>query len=296
MQAEIVAFLEYLTLERNLSENTLQSYARDLGDFKEFLEKEGIDDLKEVSIETILLFLESLKRRKLSSSSVARKLSALRSFFRFLELEKGFTNNPLLLVESPKLPQRLPKVLTINEVERLLSAPDTSTPRGLRDKAMLETLYATGLRVSELVALTFSQLNLSAGFVRVFGKGSKERLVPLGDFAREYLERYIREARPKLLSGRSDPPQVFLNRYGKPLTRQRFWQIIKDYARKVGIDTEISPHVLRHSFATHLLEGGADLRAVQMMLGHASLSTTQIYTHLDLKNLRKIHEKHHPRG
>jgi len=296
MQAEIEAFLEYLALERNLSQNTLQAYARDLEDFKNFLEKEGLRRLSEVSQETILLFLESLKKRKLSSSSVARKLSCLRSFFRFLELEKGFRPNPLLLIEGPKLPQRLPKVLTLEEVERLLSAPEISTPCGLRDKAMLETLYATGLRVSELVALTFSQLNLSVGFVRVLGKGSKERLVPLGDLAREYLERYLREARPRFLSRGSDPPQVFLNRYGKPLTRQRFWQIIKAYARKAGIKTPISPHVLRHSFATHLLEGGADLRAVQVMLGHASLATTQIYTHLDLKNLRQTHEKHHPRG
>ena len=198
-------------------------------------------------------------------------------------------------MEGPKLPRTLPKVLTVEEVERLISAPDLSTPQGLRDRAMLETLYATGMRVSELVRLTFAQLNLSAGFVRVYGKGSKERLVPLGDLAREYLERYLKEARPLLARGQ-DSPFIFLNRKGRPLTRQRFWQIIKDYARMVGITKEISPHVLRHSFATHLLEGGADLRAVQMMLGHASLSTTQIYTHLDLRKLRDLHEKHHPRG
>jgi len=296
MQNEIEAFLEYLTLEKNLSSNTLQSYAIDLKDFKNFLQKEKIKRIEEVSVETILLFLERLRKKGLSSSSISRKLSALRSFFRFLELEKGFSHNPVLLIESPKLPRRLPRVLTVNEVERLLSAPDPSTPQGLRDKAMLETLYATGLRVSELVALTFAQLNLEVGFLRVLGKGSRERLVPLGDFARHYLELYLREARPQLLSGRSDPPQIFLNRRGRPLTRQRFWQIIRDYARKVGITTEVSPHVLRHSFATHLLERGADLRAVQMMLGHASLSTTQIYTHLDLQNLRNVHEKHHPRG
>jgi len=296
MQNEIEAFLEYLALEKNLSSNTLQSYAIDLKDFKNFLQKEKIKRIEEVSVETILLFLERLRKKGLSSSSISRKLSALRSFFRFLELEKGFSHNPVLLIESPKLPRRLPRVLTVNEVERLLSAPDPSTPQGLRDKAMLETLYATGLRVSELVALTFAQLNLEVGFLRVLGKGSKERLVPLGDFARHYLELYLREARPQLLSGRSDPPQIFLNRRGRPLTRQRFWQIIRDYARKVGITTEVSPHVLRHSFATHLLERGADLRAVQMMLGHASLSTTQIYTHLDLQNLRNVHEKHHPRG
>ena len=271
MQNEIEAFLEYLTLEKNLSSNTLQSYAIDLKDFKNFLQKEKIKRIEEVSVETILLFLERLRKKGLSSSSISRKLSALRSFFRFLELEKGFSHNPVLLIESPKLPRRLPRVLTVNEVERLLSAPDPSTPQGLRDKAMLETLYATGLRVSELVALTFAQLNLEVGFLRVLGKGSRERLVPLGDFARHYLELYLREARPQLLSGRSDPPQIFLNRRGRPLTRQRFWQIIRDYARKVGITTEVSPHVLRHSFATHLLERGADLRAVQMMLGRQSL-------------------------
>ena len=296
MQNEIEAFLEYLALEKNLSSNTLQSYARDLKDFKNFLQKEKIKGIEDLSAETILLFLEKLKKKGLSSSSMSRKLSALRSFFRFLEMEKGLSHNPVLMIESPKLPQRLPRVLTVNEVERLLSAPDPSTPQGLRDKTMLETLYATGLRVSELIALTFAQLNLEVGFLRVLGKGSKERLVPLGDFARQYLELYLREARPQLLSGRSDPPQIFLNRRGRPLTRQRFWQIIRDYARKVGITTEVSPHILRHSFATHLLERGADLRAVQMMLGHASLSTTQIYTHLDLQNLRNIHEKHHPRG
>ncbi len=296
MREYISAFLDYLVLEKNLSENTLASYHRDLQDFSEFLERTGIEGPEKVEPETVLLFLEDLKRKGLSARSLARKLSALRTFFRFLELEGRLEKNPLALIESPKLPQNLPKVLTVEEVERLLAAPDTSTPQGLRDKAMLETLYATGLRVSELVALTFAQLNLSAGFVRIFGKGSKERLVPLGDYARDYLERYLREARPRLLGERPDTPYVFLNRHGKPLTRQRFWQIIKEYARKVGIETEISPHVLRHSFATHLLERGADLRAVQMMLGHASLSTTQIYTHLDLKNLRRIHEEHHPRG
>ncbi len=295
MKNTIEEFLAHLDLERNLAPNTLAAYARDLRDFQTFLEKQGVKNFEEVGVEEILLFLEDLRKRGLSARSLARKLSALKTFYRYLELERGLKRNPLLLIEGPKLPRTLPKVLTVEEVERLISAPDTSTPQGLRDRAMLETLYATGVRVSELIRLTFAQLNLSAGFIRVYGKGSKERLVPLGDLAREYLERYLREARPLLARGQ-DSPFVFLNRQGRPLTRQRFWQIIKDYARKVGINKEISPHVLRHSFATHLLEGGADLRAVQMMLGHASLATTQIYTHLDLRNLRAIHEKHHPRG
>lgn len=288
-------FLTYLELERNLSSHTLEAYARDLKDFQTFLQKEGGITPEEAGTEDILLFLEELKRRGLSSRTLARKLSALKSFYRFLELEERIEHNPLLLIEGPRLPRNLPKVLSVEEVERLLSAPDLSTPQGLRDRAMLETLYATGMRVSELVRLTFAQLNLSAGFVRIFGKGKRERLVPLGDLAREYLERYLREARP-LLCGGKETPYVFLNRKGDPLTRQRFWQIIRDYARRAGITREISPHVLRHSFATHLLQGGADLRSVQMMLGHASLSTTQIYTHLHLRNLRAVHEKHHPRN
>ncbi len=295
MKRILEEFLTHLELEKNLAPNTLAAYARDLRDFQSFLEKRGIKNFEEVEAEEVLLFMEDLRHRGLSARSLARKLSALKTFYRYLELERGLKRNPLLLVEGPKLPRTLPKVLTVEEVERLISAPDLSTPQGLRDRAMLETLYATGMRVSELVRLTFAQLNLSAGFVRVYGKGSKERLVPLGDLAREYLERYLKEARPLLARGQ-DSPFIFLNRKGRPLTRQRFWQIIKDYARMVGITKEISPHVLRHSFATHLLEGGADLRAVQMMLGHASLSTTQIYTHLDLRKLRDLHEKHHPRG
>jgi len=291
----VADFLAYLELERNLSANTVAAYARDLADFENFLREGGIASFEEVGPEEIMSFLAELRARGLSARSVARKLSALKTFYRYLELERGLARNPLLLVEGPKLPRTLPKVLTVEEVERLIKAPDLSTPQGLRDRAMLETLYATGMRVSELVRLTFAQLNLSAGFVRVYGKGAKERLIPLGDLAREYLERYLREARPILSQGR-DTPFVFLNRHGQPLTRQRFWQIIKDYARRVGITSEISPHVLRHSFATHLLERGADLRAVQMMLGHASLATTQIYTHLDVGNLRAVHEKHHPRG
>ncbi|HFC97427.1 MAG TPA: site-specific tyrosine recombinase XerD [Thermosulfurimonas dismutans] len=295
MRSWVDEFLTYLELERNLSSHTLEAYARDLKDFQTFLQKEGGITPEEAGTEDILLFLEELKRRGLSSRTLARKLSALKSFYRFLELEERIEHNPLLLIEGPRLPRNLPKVLSVEEVERLLSAPDLSTPQGLRDRAMLETLYATGMRVSELVRLTFAQLNLSAGFVRIFGKGKRERLVPLGDLAREYLERYLREARP-LLCGGKETPYVFLNRKGDPLTRQRFWQIIRDYARRAGITREISPHVLRHSFATHLLQGGADLRSVQMMLGHASLSTTQIYTHLHLRNLRAVHEKHHPRN
>ncbi|QJA05376.1 site-specific tyrosine recombinase XerD [Thermosulfurimonas marina] len=294
MKTLLEGFLSHLALEKGLSENTLAAYARDLQDFETFLHQKGLDP-REIGPEVVRLFLEELYHRGLSPRSVARKLSALRTFYRFLELEGLVKKNPLFLVEGPKTGRDLPKVLTAEEVERLLAAPDPSTPQGLRDRAMLETLYATGLRVSELVGLTLAQLNLEVGFVRVTGKGARERVVPLGEVARDWLERYLREARPRLLSGR-ESPYVFLNRQGRPLTRQRFWQIIREYARQAGLKTPISPHVLRHSFATHLLEGGADLRAVQLMLGHASLATTQIYTHLDLQNLRRIHERHHPRG
>ncbi len=290
-------FLAHLSLERGYSRKTIEAYAADLNDFLGFLEEKGLLRLEDLKTPYILLYLARLRQRGLAPETIARRLSALRGFFRFLALEHGFSENPLAVIEGPKLSRKLPVVLSPEEVERLLSAPDEKTPTGLRDRAMLELLYASGLRVSELVGLKLFDLNLEVGFVRVKGKGEKERLIPLGEIAKETIKRYLKEARPKLLGRLAEEPHLFLNRRGRPLTRQRFWQLIKTYALKAGLNPkEISPHVLRHSFATHLLERGADLRTVQMMLGHANLATTQIYTHVQAETLRRVHEKYHPRG
>jgi integrase/recombinase XerD len=259
------------------------------------LDAQGLSSPEEITPAHVLLYLSALRRRGLAEETLARRLSALRGFFAFLVLEHGLSENPLALIEGPRPRRKLPVVLSPEETKRLLEAPDPSSPIGLRDRAMLELTYSSGLRVSELLGLCLFDLNLEVGFVRVRGKGSKERLVPIGDYAREALQAYLKKGRPKLLKN-FDEPHVFLNRRGRPLTRQRFWQIIKKNALKAGLRTDITPHVLRHSFATHLLEQGADLRTVQMMLGHASLSTTQIYTHVQAETLRRIHAKYHPRG
>ena len=290
-------YLSTLAIERGYSERTIEAYGADLSDFLQFLQGQQITNLQEISAPHILLYLAHLRKRGLGEETISRRLSSLRGFFKFLVLEHGLKENPLELIEGPKPKRKLPLVLSVEEVNRLLEAPEENTPLGLRDRAMLELMYASGLRVSELTKLCLYDLNLEVGFVRVKGKGGKERLVPMGEPARESLKRYLRDGRPKLLRPRADVPEVFLNRRGKPLTRQRFWQIIKRYALKVGINPEkITPHVLRHSFATHLLENGADLRTVQALLGHASLATTQIYTHVQAETLRRIHARYHPRG
>lgn len=288
-------FLLYLAGSKNYSLNTLRAYASDVADFLSFLKSEGLD-LNEIELTSIKGYLAFLKERGFNPYSMARRLSSLKNFLYFLH-EKGQRQVDFLsYLEGPKLPQRLPKVLTLEEVERLLQAPDLSTPFGFRDRTMLEVLYATGLRVSELVGLKLENLNLNLGLVRVLGKGEKERLVPLGEIALEYLTFYLQNIRPLFVTTKSRN-YLFLNRRGGALSRQRFWQILKEYARQIGLEvSKISPHVLRHTFATHLLEGGADLRALQLMLGHSSLLTTQIYTHLDLKNLKRTYEKFHPRA
>ena len=290
-------YLSVLAVEKGYSPRTIEAYAADLNDFLDFLQKKGLSKPEEIKSPHVLLYLADLRRRNFSSETVARRLSALRGFFRFLALEYGLTENPLALIEGPRLSRKLPLVLSSREVEALLKAPDPSTPLGLRDKAMLELLYASGLRVSELVGLKLHEINLEVGFVRVKGKGEKERLIPIGEVAREVISQYLQRARPKLVRKRLNEDHLFVNRLGRPLTRQRFWQIIKDCAVRAGLDPrEITPHVLRHSFATHLLERGADLRTVQMLLGHTNLSTTQIYTHVQAETLRRIHQKYHPRG
>lgn len=293
MDAELNQFYQHLSVERGLAPLTLAAYARDLQDFWEYLEEQGRESWAAVTLNDLKDFLAALEARGLSARSRARKLSALRQFFRFLEREEALLANPVEFLDSPRLPQRLPQVLGEQEVEALLNAPDPATPRGQRDAALLEVLYATGLRVSELVGLTVRQLDLRRGVVRPLGKGSKERVVPMVAKATEKLQLYLSQGRAQLLKSRQSQ-YVFVNRRGGRLTRQGFWKILKTYARKVGV-RDLSPHTLRHCFATHLLSRGANLRVLQLLLGHADLATTQIYTHLDAARLKEIHRKAHPR-
>ena len=285
-------FISHLRVERGLADNTIQSYSRDVLRFFQFLEGRKRSPLH--ATQDDIMDYMSILQKALSIRSCARNLSALKMFFRFLVSEGKIQGSPARLLGAPKLPRKLPAVLTLDEVDMLLSQPDPSNQRGQRDKAMLELLYATGLRVSELVGLQMSNINLEAGFVRMVGKGSKERMVPMGTKALEVIKGYLSEARGKLLKNKSSS-YLFLNSRGASLTRQGFWKIIKKYGKKAGIRKKITPHKLRHSFASHLLEGGADLRSVQVMLGHADISTTQIYTHITRERLKQIHEKYHPR-
>ncbi len=287
-------FYHHLQVERGLAPLTLESYGSDLQDFREYLHRKGRAAWEEVSLADLQEYLTELEGRGLAATSRARRLSALRQFFRFLQQEEKLAANPVELLDSPRLPLKLPKVLGEKEVETLLAAVDSSTPLGLRDAALLEVLYATGLRVSELVGLTLKQVDLRRGVVRPLGKGRKERLVPMVPQAVEKLRLYLAEGRPRLLKGR-DSPYIFLNSKGGRLTRQGFWKILRNCARKANV-RQLSPHVLRHSFATHLLSRGANLRVLQLLLGHADLATTQIYTHLEAERLKAAHRKAHPRS
>lgn len=284
-------FIQYLRVERGLSENTVLSYSRDLVRFARYLAGRNLSPLA-VRQEDVTDYISSLKGL-LSVRSLARSLSAIRMFFRFLVYDRKIKTNPARLLGTPKTPRKLPEILSREEVDLLLSQPDCATPIGQRDKAMLELLYATGVRVSELVDLKFANVNLEGGFIRTVGKGTKERLVPIGQTAIEALRSYLDGGRRSLQRGPS--PYLFLSQRGKPLTRQGFWKIIRQYGLKGGLKRAITPHGLRHSFATHLLEGGADLRSVQVMLGHADIATTQIYTHVTREKLREVHERYHPR-
>jgi integrase/recombinase XerD len=294
MDAELNQFYQHLTAERGLAPLTVSAYAGDLQDFWQFAESRGLAAWGAVSLAHLQDYLAALEGRGLAARSRARKLSALRQFFRFLQREEKLKNNPVELLDSPRLPQRLPQVLGETEVAALLSGPDPATPLGQRDAALLELLYATGLRVSELVGLTLKQLDLRRGVVRPLGKGSKERVVPMVAQATEKIELYLAQGRTQLLKGRQSP-YLFVNCWGGKLSRQGFWKVLKLYALKQGIHG-LSPHTLRHSMATHLLSRGANLRVIQMLLGHADLATTQIYTHLDAARLKKAHEKAHPRS
>lgn len=289
-------FLDALWMERGLSRNTLDAYRNDLQRFATWLQStNSADSLLQVARDDVLSYLVYRLEKQHSPRSTARLLSSLRGFYRHQVRQGQLAADPTALIEAPKLGRPLPKSLSEADVERLLNAPDSDTSLGLRDRTMLELLYATGLRVSELVGLTLDQLNLRQGWVRITGKGSKERLVPLGDEAVGWLERYLTEARVELLNGRPCEA-VFVTHRGAGMTRQAFWYLIKRYAIRADINSELSPHTLRHAFATHLLNHGADLRVVQMLLGHTDLSTTQIYTHVAKARLQDLHAKHHPRG
>jgi integrase/recombinase XerD len=288
-------FLHYLTVERGLAANTLDAYGRDLAKYLDFLEKERIFSPDEVTPSLVLRFLAVLKESGLSPRSRSRVLVSLRMFHKFLLTEGIAAVNPASRVEAPKSLRRLPDILSPREVELLLESPCGDDPLAMRDRAMLETLYATGLRVSELVALKAGDLQVDIGYLTTLGKRNKQRIVPLGESAIVEVRHYLKFGRPFQDKGEGGP-FIFLNRAGQGLTRQGFWKIIKRRARQAGIRKNITPHTLRHSFATHLLENGADLRSVQAMLGHADISTTQIYTHVTRERLKKIHEQHHPRG
>ncbi|MCX7895211.1 MAG: site-specific tyrosine recombinase XerD, partial [Thermoanaerobaculum sp.] len=290
----LAEYLAELTVGRSLSSLTVQAYRADLQRFAQWAKQKGLDPCQ-CQRGDIRLYLSYLRAQGISARSSARVLSSLRGFFRYLVAQEKLTEDPTLELEHPRFLRSLPRFLSNEEVEALLAAPDTASPQGLRDKAMLELLYATGLRVSELVGLTVGQLRLDPGFVRVVGKGNKERVVPMGREARHWVGRYLEHGRPKLM-GRKVPQALFLTVRGEPMSRQRFWQLIKGYGRQVGITSPLSPHVLRHSFATHLLSNGADLRALQVMLGHAHISTTEIYTHVTRERLRQLYERSHPRA
>ena len=286
-------YLDYLTVEKGLAPNSLAAYRRDLRHFGHFLRKQ---DLEPAAVERIHLvrYFQSIRSAGISARSVARTLAAIRGLFRFLTTEKHLERDPTENLENPKLWSSLPGTLHATEIEALLRAPDVSTSAGLRDRAMLELLYATGLRVSELIHLKVEDLVMDAGFLRTLGKGSKERIVPFGDSAKEAVLEYIERGRGSFQ--KHADTHLFLTNRGRPMSRQLFWMNIVRYAREAGVETHISPHVLRHSFATHLLENGADLRSVQMMLGHADISTTQIYTHISRARLRKLYDTYHPRA
>lgn len=295
MERILKDFINYLSVEKGLADNTLDSYQRDLKKYLQFLKKQGINNFNNTSRKIISQFLLEQKEKGLAPSTLTRNLASIRSFYNFLLKEQLIQDNPAAELESPKSEKKLPRVLSFKDMELLLEQPETGEIIGMRDKAMLELLYATGIRVSELVSLSVNDINIKMGFLRCDGKGSKERMIPLGSMAIKSLQDYLQHARNKLLK-QKDEKALFINQHGKRLTRQGFWKILKKYALKAGISTEITPHTLRHSFATHLLENGADLRSVQEMLGHADISTTQIYTQITRRKIKEIYDQTHPRA
>jgi integrase/recombinase XerD len=295
--AAISSFLTHVKVEKGLSSNTVSAYKRDLVKFDAFAHKRKLS-LEAISRDDLVDFLAGLYRQKLESRTVARQLVTLRNFFRFAQIQELISVDPSINLESPKIRRTLPGYLRLEEIERLLEQPDEKTPLGLRDRAMLEVLYSTGLRVSELISLRVSDVDAKVGCVRCIGKGDKERIVPIGRQALVMVEKYLRKARPPLCgkSKSASSPTLFVNRRGTALSRVGVWKILSAYGRRAGLRVAIKPHMLRHSFATHLLERGADLRSVQLMLGHADISTTQIYTHVVEERLKQIYKAHHPRA
>ena len=295
LDSAIDLFLDHVKVERGLARNSVEAYGRDLAKFRRFAAVEGVDEADAVEARHVLAYLVALSADKIAARSQARNLVALRQLFRHLRAERHIARDPTADLELPRIGRPLPVTLTLREVEDLLSQPRIDTTRGLRDAAMLETLYATGLRVSELVQLRQSDVNLTERFLSTVGKGRKQRLVPLGQRAHDRIAAYLVTARPALLGGRVSPA-LFVTHHGRAMTRQGFWKLLAGYARAAGIRKHLSPHKLRHSFATHLVERGADLRAVQAMLGHADIGTTQIYTHVSRERLAAVVKKHHPRA
>jgi integrase/recombinase XerD len=295
MEDHLRSFIHYLTVEKGLSKNTLESYRRDLKQFISYIKQTQSVKIEETSRQNIVSFLMGLREQGKATSTISRNMASIRAFYQFLLKDQKITSDPSIHLETPKIERRLPKVLSIAEVELLLQTPQSSTSFGQRDRAMLELLYATGIRVSELISLTIEDIHLQMGFVKCLGKGSKERVIPLGRAAIESLEQYIQVGRYKLNKDKRSKA-LFLNHHGNPISRQGFWKIIKKHAKDAGIKKEITPHTVRHSFATHLLENGADLRSVQEMLGHADISTTQIYTHVTKTRLKDVYSKAHPRA
>lgn len=299
-QKELQRYLQFIRLEKGLSENSVRAYENDLKRYLKFLAQDlSMGDLAGVTLQHIEKYLEELSAMDLSVSSIARNVSSVRSFHEFAVVEKMTKANPAELVELPKKAHKLPEVLNPKEIARIIEVPNRETDRGVRNAAIMECLYATGMRVSELVNLELDNLYFEIGFIRVIGKGNKERLVPVGEIAQEALEHYIEYVRPNYINSKQPKKaqnRIFLNHRGGPLSRMSIWNIVNDAAEKAGITKNVYPHIFRHSFATHLLEGGADLRAVQEMLGHSSIITTEIYTHVDRSLLHQVHKEFHPRA
>jgi integrase/recombinase XerD len=295
MKELVEEFLNYLSVERGLAKNTIESYRRDLSKFTDFLNRVGLASLEKVKRADITDYLMNQKDKNLEPTTLSRNLVAIKMLFRFLAREKFIKEDVTAIIEFPKTWKKLPDALSIEEVEALLGAPNLKDWQGIRDRAFLELLYASGMRVSEAAGLRVMDLNMDVGFVKCMGKGQKERIVPLGNKAKEAINRYMEKVRPDLVKKNPHEPNLFVNRFGRKISRQSLWTVVKSCARKARVKKRLTPHTLRHSFATHLLERGADLRIVQELLGHANISTTQIYTHINKDRLKAIHHKYHPR-
>jgi len=295
MQRQLQEYSNYLAVEKGLAKNTMESYRRDLNKFILFMQKRKINDPGKIDRESLNIFIGELKKNGCATATISRCIASIRSFFNFMLQEGIIESNPALELESPRIEKKLPRVLTTEEVDQLLCQPKPGEHNGLRDRAMLELLYASGIRVSELVSLNITDFDPLVGYLRCRGKGMKERIVPIGSIAINYVNEYLDKSRTKLLK-KNGEPSLFVNHHGSRMTRQGFWKILKKYVRKSNINGDVTPHTLRHSFATHLLENGADLRSVQEMLGHADISTTQIYTQITRRKIREVYDKTHPRA